>query len=276
MMATWRRAAVPLLLVLGTSNVCDALSAPSTLEHLRVVDKFYDGAPTLRSAFDAHFESPRQAHSMRFVWDYWHVPNQYTLHRTQAANYFEDPDFDELTEALTAYGQRELGLRSISPPWLSFYVDGCEQALHADVPQGPLAYVLSLTKWDDRTFRGGETAILRPAVLDHWRDFDSATGLEFEDLFTLVEPHFNRLTVFDARVPHGVRRVEGERDPRGARLVLHGWFTEPEPFYEGGLSEEQVRCPAAFASCLAMASLVPSLPPKDELHLTQLILSHVL
>ena len=26
----------------------------------------------------------------------------------------------------------------------------------------------------------------------------------------------------------------------GARLVLHGWFTEPEPHYEGGLGEEEV------------------------------------
>lgn len=49
------------------------------------------------------------------------------------------------------------------------------------------------------------------------------------------------------RAPHGVhgvrpplRRVEGERDPRGARLVLHGWFTEPEPHFEGGLGEEEV------------------------------------
>ena len=41
-----------------------------------------------------------------------------------------------------------------------------------------------------------------------------------------VPPLYNQLTVFDARLPHGVRRVEGERDPRGARLVVHGWFTE--------------------------------------------------
>ena len=59
----------------------------------------------------------------------------YTLHRTQAASYFDEDAFAALTDALTAFGQRELGCRAISPPWLSFYVDGCEQRLHADVPQ---------------------------------------------------------------------------------------------------------------------------------------------
>lgn len=177
------------------------------------------------------------------------MPSQYTLHRTQGATYFSPEAFDAVTEALTDFGQKELGLRSISPPWLSYYIDGCEQALHADVPQGPLAYVLSLTLWDDRAFRGGETVIMQPSVLDFWRDFDSTQGLEYESLFTNVPALFNRLTVFDARLPHGVRRVEGERDPRGARLVLHGWFTEPEPFFDGGLREAEVRKRACPHSC---------------------------
>lgn len=47
-----------------------------------------------------------------------------------------------------------------------------------------------------------------------------------------------RLTVFDPRLPHGVRRVEGTRNPREARIVLHGWFTAPTPFFTGNLSEE--------------------------------------
>ena len=50
---------------------------------------------------------------------------------------------------------------------------------------------------------------------------------------SLVQPQFNRLTVFDGRFPHGVRPVEGTRDPLKSRLVLHGWFTEPTPFFEG-------------------------------------------
>ena len=103
-------------------------------EHLRVVEDFLDAdfAGELRGCFDEHFAEPRQAHPMRFVWDYWHVPGQYTLHRTQAANYFSPDEFDALTDALTQYGQERLGCRTISPPWLSFYIDGCEQQVHGD------------------------------------------------------------------------------------------------------------------------------------------------
>ena len=51
----------------------------------------------------------------------------------------------------------------------------------------------------------------------------------------LVEPRFNRMTVFDPRLPHGVPVVEGTHDPREGRLVLHGWFNEPSPFFSGGV-----------------------------------------
>ena len=88
--------------------------------------------------------------------------------------------------------------------------------------------VLSLTPdWESRTWRGGETTLLRSDVLDYWRGFDSSRGLEVGDLLTEVPPLYNRLLCFDARVPHGVRRVEGERDPRGARLVLHPSPSDP-------------------------------------------------
>ena len=64
-------------------------------EHLRIVKDFLDAdfAGELRGCFDEHFAEPRQAHPMRFVWDYWHVPGQYTLHRTQAANYFSPEEY---------------------------------------------------------------------------------------------------------------------------------------------------------------------------------------
>ena len=58
---------------------------------------------------------------------------------------------------------------------------------------------------------------------------------------TAVEPAFNRLVLFDPRLPHGVREVQGTRDPRKGRLVVTGWFTEPTPFFTGAL-----RSPAQF------------------------------
>lgn len=65
--------------------------------------------------------------------------------RTPAEDYFGPEGFAELLEALTKFGQEKLGCTAISPPWLSVYVDGCEQRYHTDSWHGPWAFVLSLT-----------------------------------------------------------------------------------------------------------------------------------
>ncbi|HVY60720.1 MAG TPA: 2OG-Fe(II) oxygenase, partial [Planctomycetota bacterium] len=112
----------------------------------------------------------------------------------------------------------------------------CRQEMHADLPHGPWAFVFSLTRWAGRSFKGGETLLLRNEVLDFWSDFVSERSVEEEAIIRQVEPKFNRLTVFDPRIPHGVRRVEGTHDPRESRLVIHGWFVQPRPFVEGPLA----------------------------------------
>ena len=61
----------------------------------------------------------------------------------------------------------------------------------------------------------------------------AAQSRERDTLTTAVEQHFNQLTVFDPRVPHGVAVVEGVREPTEARIVLHGWFTSSGPFFKG-------------------------------------------
>lgn len=65
--------------------------------------------------------------------------------RTPAEKYFGPEGFDQLLEALSTFGQEKLGCTAISPPWLSVYVDGCEQRYHTDSWHGPWAFVLSLT-----------------------------------------------------------------------------------------------------------------------------------
>lgn len=65
--------------------------------------------------------------------------------RTPAENYFGPEGFEKLLQALTKFGQEKLGCTAISPPWLSVYVDGCEQRYHTDSWHGPWAFVLSLT-----------------------------------------------------------------------------------------------------------------------------------
>ena len=84
--------------------------------------------------------------------------------------------------------------------------------------------------------------------------------VETAQLTNLIEPKFGRLTVFDPRLPHAVRAVEGARDPRHGRIVLHGWFTSPTPFITGALPEE-VATPALNAVLGPLYEALGELPP---------------
>jgi len=202
---------------------------------LVIVDRFAPEARALRKTFDERFAEPRSTRADRFVWDWWHVPGQYTALRTPAWTYFPRRIYESFHRRLVAWGRETLGCHDISPPWLSLYIDGCRQELHGDLPHGPFAFVYSLTNWRGRVFAGGETLLLRDEVLDFWHDFRSVRAVEEHELVRAVEPRFDRLTVFDPRIPHGVRAVSGTRDPREGRLVIHGWFVQPRPFVRGPL-----------------------------------------
>lgn len=197
------------------------------------IDRFAPEAAALRAVFDDRFADPRSTRADRFVWDYWHVPGQYTHLRTPAWTYFPRTLYAAFHRRLVEWGRATLGCHDISPPWLSCYVDGCGQQLHGDLPHGPFAFVLSLTRGG--AFTGGQTLLLRDEVLDFWDDFRSVRAVEEAELVRAVEPRFNRLVVFDPRIPHGVREVRGTRDPRQGRLVIHGWFVQPRPFVRGPL-----------------------------------------
>ncbi|MBL9016216.1 MAG: 2OG-Fe(II) oxygenase [Myxococcales bacterium] len=202
-----------------------------------IVDRFAPEAGKLRNVFDARFANPRGTGADRFVWDYWHVPGQYTALRTPAWTYFPKQLYESFHRRLVAWGRATLGCHDISPPWLSLYVEGCRQELHGDLPHGPWAFVFSLTHWRGRVFRGGETLLVRDEVLELWSDFTSVPGrgMEEGEIIRAIEPKFSRLTVFDPRIPHGVRQVTGTHDPREGRLVVHGWFVQPRPFVTGSL-----------------------------------------
>jgi hypothetical protein len=208
-----------------------------------IVDRFAPEAAALRRTFDERFADPRSTRADRFVWDYWHVPGQYTALRTPAWTYFPPRAYAAFHRRLVAWGRETLGCHDISPPWLSLYVDGCRQELHGDLPHGPWAFVFSLTR--GRAFAGGQTLLVRDEVLDFWRDFASERAVEEGQLLRAIEPRFSRLVVFDPRIPHGVRAVSGTRDPRQGRLVIHGWFVQPRPFVRGPLA------PRALAARIA-------------------------
>ena len=137
-----------------------------------VEKNFFSGASNMRSELSDVLENPKEATERRFCWDYWHVPDQYTFLRTPAWEFFSEALYKKFEDELTAYGRKKFGCQNITPPWLSCYVEGCTQALHADVPHGPWAYVFSLTEWQTRVFTGGETQILKESTLDYWRNFD--------------------------------------------------------------------------------------------------------
>ncbi len=204
-----------------------------------VKDGFFPQAAALRSAFQERFADPRATRSDRFVWDYWHVPDQYTLVRTPADHFFPTVLYRNFLRRLTAWGRSTLGCAALTPPWLSYYVEGCEQKLHSDLPHGPWAYVFSLSP-RRKKFQGGETMLLRPQTLAYWQNFQDAQDREYQSFVRRIPALFNRLVVFDPRIPHGVTPVRGTHDPREARLVVHGWFTDPKPCLEGALSAAKV------------------------------------
>jgi len=203
--------------------------------------KFFKKANELDRWFQDQFKDSRNAHPKRFVWDYWHVPNQYTFLRTPAFHYFPKNIYQELHESLVQWGRQNLGCHTISPPWLSVYVEGCSQELHGDLPHGPWAFVYSLTDWKNRIFKGGETRLLRTEILDHWNSRLSERGMEKDDVFQEIAPLFNQLLVFDPRIPHGVKEVRGVSNPAQGRIVIHGWFIEPRPFITGSLTAKMVQ-----------------------------------
>jgi hypothetical protein len=211
--------------------------------------EFHEGARALRHEFDERFKDSVRADSRRFCWDFWNRGDQFRLLRTPASAFFKDSSYRAFIRHLTMWGRENLGCQMISHPWLSAYVDGCQQRLHTDVPHGPFSFVFSLTHWTKRTFRGGETLLARPTLIRCLADTHEETSHEESDLIQRIAPEFNRLTVFDPRFPHGVERVEGVPSIHEARLVIHGWFTEPRPMIEGALGMKQaLRSMDAFAS----------------------------
>jgi hypothetical protein len=200
------------------------------------VAEFFPHARALRAAFEAAFAEPRSTDRARFVWDYWHVPDQYTYLRTQAKWFFPNEILGGFLAHLRAFGEQRLGCGIVTDPWLSYYVDGCRQELHTDVSQGTWAFVYSLTDWQARRFRGGETMLLDRRVLDYWSGPTSTEPGELATLMHRLPARFNELLVFDPRIPHGVRTVEGTRDPLESRVVLHGWFKAPVPAIGGALA----------------------------------------
>ena len=246
----------------------------------------------LRKAYDSLFDDPREPNGKRFSFDPWFVrcgdhlkmadekdtsgddntcssiPGeavaterqiQYSLKRAQLSQLLDDSKYDDMVDAISRLGQ-SIGCSCITPPWLSIYLQGDMQNFHTDAPHGPMAYVLSLSLDEhyNSSFKGGETILMQPQILDYWRNYDESVGLEIPSIMRFLPPKFGRIIAFDPRIPHGVAQVDGTNDPRNCRIVVHGWFAEPETTFFGDFEDD----PEAKSEVLAI--LNQSLEPLIE------------
>lgn len=212
-------------------------------------------AAAMRAGIDAHFANPGTHRAdTHQIWNYWYVPDAYTYLRTLASKVIPDAALEAFTAALANFATERLGLTRLTMPLVSVYVNGCHQAFHNDSTNGRFAFVYSLTR-PQRSFTGGETLI--------WRETDyfselftqplSATGL-----YDAVKPEFNRLVIFDDRMPHAVSPVLGQMDPSEARIVLHGHIGEGPAAVEGALQPDVARSRVAMGIARVKAFLGPA------------------
>lgn len=207
-----------------------------------VVDDFLplDAAEQIRSDFEAHFSAPHeQTPETHGVWNYWYVDQLYAYLRAPPEKVLAPDRLAGFRDALGAWAFSRLGLGRVLRPYLSLYLPGCGQGLHNDTKNGRFAYVYSLTRNARRT-SGGETLIFREG--DPFRA-NLAGAQAGSGFYRLVEPRFNRLVVFDDRLPHAVQRIEGVMHPLEGRVVLHGHIVDSGQAVSGSLDATQVADP---------------------------------
>jgi len=223
----------------GSSN-SDAVVAPTAA--LIVVDGFLqpDLALEMRRDIEVHFAKPEEHHAETHqVWNYWFVPDSYTYLRTAPEKVIERARVEAFRNALREWSIAMLGMANVTWPFLSLYVSGCRQNWHNDSVNGRFGFVYSLTR-DERRTIGGETLVRKE--IDPFRAHLARAGAGRE-FYQAIEPRFNRLFIFDDRLPHSVERVDGSMDPVEGRFVLHGHLSEGGTLLAGALSEDKIAGP---------------------------------
>lgn len=201
-----------------------------------------DLAAAMRAGIDAHFADP-MAHRAEThqVWNYWFVPDHYTYLRTRPEKIVKMKLVETFMTALRNWSLNTLGFGNITWPMLSLYVPGCRQSWHNDAGNGRFGFVYSLSR-DTRRTIGGDILIQRAG--DPFRNY-AARPAAGSDLHDRIEPRFNRLVVFDDRLPHAVEQVDGSMDPVEGQFVLHGHLSESGPAVQGALSPAEIAEPVA-------------------------------
>ena len=201
---------------------------------LIVIDGFLpvELALQMRRDIDEHFANPHlhraETHQ---VWNYWFVPELYTYLRATPERVIAHDRATAFHSALRNWSTATLGMANVTWPYLSLYVGGCRQGWHNDSLNGRFGFVYSLTR-DLRHTIGGETLVQRET--DPFRT-NLAQPQAGRGFYETVEPRFNRLLVFDDRLPHAVERIDGSMDPVEGRFVVHGHLSEGGAIAEGAL-----------------------------------------
>lgn len=200
-------------------------------QHL--VRDFYSGAAAMRDALDARF---RKTYAHHADWAYFCDPQMYTYLRTEPRRVFPRDLLETFEQRLRLWCIEHLGLVPMGSPFLHLMVNGCKLGLHSDFHNGCWGYVYSLTRWETRTFSGGETLLLRDGVPSYKKHH--AHG---ELLYELIPAHFNQLLIFDDRIVHATPAIEGSMDPTQGRIALVGHIRATSPLITGELDPSVVR-----------------------------------
>jgi hypothetical protein len=214
-----------------------------------IVDDFLplDLATGMRADIEAHFMEPHAHPDTHQLWDYCFVPQLHTYLRTSPERIIHGDRIDAFMRTLQAWSIATLGMGNVAWPNLCLYIGGCRQALHDSASALRFGFVYSLTRNQRRTV-GGEMLVLREGEVRRrtsWNAlFDGRPlgggGSPAGDLYEIIEPKFNRLIVFDGRLPYAVEVIEGAMDPIEGCVMLHGHLSETGTIITGDLPNEIV------------------------------------
>jgi hypothetical protein len=178
---------------------------------LRLERSLATWAKPMRQEFERLLSRPEEARTERYVWDPFCLPGHYAHLRSPLTRVFSHKLCEAFCSSLLERAVDGYGCSSMTPPWVSLYLEGHYQRVHRDSPHGPLAYVYSLNP-RSIAFQGGQSVVY------------SGNKTAFKKRLEMGE-----LLVFDASTPHEVLRVSKTVDPLKGRLVVHGWFSDPQP-----------------------------------------------